>query len=47
MYEEPVVLEGTDDEIAAAMSHLQELIQKNQSNTSEPYDDGVEFEEGK
>lgn len=22
MYEEPVVLEGTDDEIAAAMSHL-------------------------
>lgn len=32
MYEEAVVLEGTVDEVADAMSHLQELIQKNQSN---------------
>ena len=32
MYEELVELEGTVDEVAEAMSHLQELIQKNQSN---------------
>lgn len=31
MYEEPLELEGTVDEVAEAMSHLQELIQKNQS----------------
>tara|TARA_R100001594_G_scaffold118454_1_gene153770 strand:+ start:597 stop:935 length:339 start_codon:yes stop_codon:yes gene_type:complete len=31
MYEKPVELEGTVDEVAEAMSHLQELIQKNQS----------------
>ena len=47
MYEEPVVLEGTVDEVADAMSTLQELIQKNQSKTSESYDDGVEFGEDK
>ena len=47
MYEEPVVLEGTVDEVKVAMATLQELIEKNQSKTSESYDDGVEFEEGK
>ena len=31
MYEKPVELEGTVDEVAEAMSRLQELIQKNQS----------------
>ena len=31
MYEAPLELEGTVDEVAEAMSHLQELIQKNQS----------------
>ena len=47
MYEQPVVSEGTVDEVKVAMATLQELIEKNQSKTSESYDDGVEFGEDK
>ena len=47
MYDIPVAPEFENMSDSEMLSYLQQLIQKDQSKTSESYDDGVEFGEDK